>query len=560
LLELFNFAAKAAGRLFMTKAFALYIFIVCLLPVSIFGRIAEFAEFTVPHTYIASGGYSLHEARAAAIEEAQGDLLRQLGVLVEAQQRMVRRDVDGISQEDFIEEAKTYTLGRVQTNILPNTENFAMNSDGAMVFSATFRMLVDTADLFQHLNNILAQRQQARADSIALIERARADSIALIERVRADSIARAQRISELEQAVIITRRSLEQEQGNERRLRIERDRLERELQEAAEQRSSARQAFENARNAPTSHTDIGAQRTENERQLLNRASENYNRISAEFRTANENWQSATRRVEIAQNDFSIAENNLRQETGRTVADIPTPTTQTTRQTRSVWNELDAARAQQQRPEQRAFEDLDRRRTAGEFDARAELQNFADRHRPTAPPPAEAKTNNRLFLLSIRPEFTINNTVMSGGGILEFGLITQNGLYFSGEFNGGAELSNHLLYFSGLVNVGGAVNQNGVVKNALGVSAGYRNIQNSFCFRIDGRVYDTTTGDNISFGGVFWKFMFGRNHNFDITNRFLLGTKNNPVSFDVGNNRFIYESEFNATYLLSIGYTLTKSRR
>ena len=524
----------------MTKVFALYIFIVCFLSNLAF---ANLAEFNVPHTYIASGGYSLIEARSAAIEEAQSDLLRQLGVLVESQQKMVRRDTDGISQEEFIEEAKTYTLGRVQTTIEPNTEKFALSSDGAMVFSATFRMVVDTADLFSHLNGILAQHQQARADSIAQVQQARADSIAqveraradreaLFERARADSLARAQRISEFQSAVQVARNSLAEEEQSERPLKIERDRLEQELKEAERQRNSAEIAFNSARGTDDG-TDISAKRVDNERQLLQIARENYNRISPEFNIANDNWRNANGRVATARNNLRTAEDNLARATN--TQSIPTQTQTTNNFT----------------PQTSYFSPQ-----VNHFSQRQEATTTQTHSRP----PSQTITKNRSFVFSVRPELTINNTVMSGGSILEFGLITQDALYFSGEFNGGAELSNHLLYFGGLVNVGGAVNQNGVVKNVLGVSAGYRNVQNSFCFRIDGQVYDTTTGDNISFGGFFWKLMFGRNHNFDITNRFLLGTQNNPIDFDVKNERFIYERGYNTTYSLSIGYTLTKSRK
>jgi hypothetical protein len=41
---------------------------------------------------------------------------------------------------------------------------------------------------------------------------------------------------------------------------------------------------------------------------------------------------------------------------------------------------------------------------------------------------------------------------------------------------------------------------------------------------------------------------------------LLGTKNNPIDFDVRNERFIYERGINATYAASIGYILTGKRR
>jgi hypothetical protein len=124
------------------------------------------------------------------MEEAQAALLQQLGVLVESRQRLTTVALGDYTQEEFVEEAKTYTIGRVQTTVVAGTESFTDNNKGGMIFSATFEMLVDTADLFRHLDNVLAQKQQARADSIAQIEQA-----------RADSLERARNISELELAV-----------------------------------------------------------------------------------------------------------------------------------------------------------------------------------------------------------------------------------------------------------------------------------------------------------------------------------------------------------------------
>ena len=290
--HLTNTLCKAYLFLTISKFFS----IISFLP---FIAFAQVAEFTVPHTYMASRDQTFNDARAAAMQEAQTALLQQLGVLVEARQNLVRREVNGISQEDFMEEAKTYTLGRVQTRVVNNTENFAVNSDGAMVFSATFQMTVDTADLFRHLNGILVQRQQARADSIT----------------------RVQRISHIEQVVRTTRQNLEQEQERERPLRMERDQKERELQEATRQRNSAQLAFDNARNANDAHSTLGMRRVENERDIFQEAIAYYNRKTTEFRVADENWSNANRRVETARINLRNAEDNLARETG---IEISTP--------------------------------------------------------------------------------------------------------------------------------------------------------------------------------------------------------------------------------------------
>ena len=153
----------------------LCVFMFCILPVSIF---AQTAEFERQHTFRAGDNDSRLSARTAAMQEAQTLLLRELGVLVESRQRL-RSDNE---TQDFTEEVQIYTLGKVNTEVLQE------RWDGE-TFSATFRMVVDTSDLFMHLNNLAEQRHQARADSIALIRQAQADSIALVHRARADSIA-----------------------------------------------------------------------------------------------------------------------------------------------------------------------------------------------------------------------------------------------------------------------------------------------------------------------------------------------------------------------------------
>jgi hypothetical protein len=162
---------------------------------------------------------------------------------------------------------------------------------------------------------------------------------------------------------------------------------------------------------------------------------------------------------------------------------------------------------------------------------------------------------RKFVFSVRPEYTTNfTTVMGAGAIAEAGIIGKNGLYLTGELSGGA------VYFGGLANVGVALNPNGAVKNVFGLSGGYRNLMYLFDFRIDGEKQDSIIADNIGFGGLFWKLMFGKTNNLDITNRILLGTSQNPTSYDLQNSRFIYERGVGFIYSASIGYTLTMPQK
>jgi hypothetical protein len=496
-----------------------------LLPTFTFGHTAE---FIVPHTYTASRDYSFNYARDKAMQEAQADLLRQLGVLVEARQRLVIREVDGISQEDFIEEAKTYTLGRVQTTIVDGTEDFARR-DGGMVFSATFKMVVDTADLFGHLNDILAQRQQAMADSIAQIQQARADSLELVRN-----------FSELELAVRTARSLLAQEQEKERPLRLERDRKERESQEAQMQKDNAQTAFDNLRNAADAHTSMGARRIENERTILQEATNYYNIKSDEFRIADENWKNAVARVETAQNNLKIAEDNLAQGI-RTMPRVPEKAVVAEEPTNEIpINRFDSA-----------FDRLEARKTEGQPTRESLQADFAAVMENNRQAPSIVSGNS--FVFSIRPEFVSGTSVTGAGLAIELGTVSKNGGYFTAELNAGN-------YVGGGVNFGKCFNRDGTVKNVLGLSLGYRNNLYFYDFNINGEPQQSAIGTNTSIAGVFWKLMFGRSGNISVINRIFVGNKDNPVGYDVRSDRFIYEDGRNMTYIFGIGYTLTKARK
>lgn len=155
--------------------FALCFFMLFFACAQTFGRTAEFERH---HSFRAGDTDSRVSARNTATQEAQTLLLRELGVLVESRQSLRTTN----ETEDFSEEVQIYTLGRVNTEVLQETW------DGK-TFSATFRMVVDTAALFLHLENVVYLRQQARADSLALVRQGQADSIALVRQAQADSIS-----------------------------------------------------------------------------------------------------------------------------------------------------------------------------------------------------------------------------------------------------------------------------------------------------------------------------------------------------------------------------------
>jgi hypothetical protein len=175
------------GQVF-SRIFYIYFFIFCFLSVKSFGQKAEFIR---EHSYIASNDDSRNSAKAKAIQEAQTSLLQELGVVVEARQNMNTVASGNRLQQDFTEELKTYTIGKIQTSVVDGTEKFTQTNLGAIVYSATFNMVVDTADLRKYLDGIVKQKQQAITDSLQ-----RAKKMSEIQnRAKADSLAKANKIS-----------------------------------------------------------------------------------------------------------------------------------------------------------------------------------------------------------------------------------------------------------------------------------------------------------------------------------------------------------------------------
>lgn len=280
----------------MKSAALLLFLIVCFLPVFAFG---QNLTITKPYTYAASNDDSRNSARAKAMQEAQAALLQELGVLVEARQKMTNRTSNNNSQQDFTEELKTYSVGKVKTSVVEGTEKFADN-----IFSATFNMVVDTADLYRYLDGILKQKQQARADSIKNVRE--------IENQR---FAKEKKITELELTVEAARNLLDREQKQEEPLRKIKELKNQELQEAQKQRNSAQKAFENAKKSDDAHLNTGIERIKREGESLQIAEKNYNGKHAEYKIAVDNWNGAVHNVEAAKNSLQTAQNNLNKELG-----------------------------------------------------------------------------------------------------------------------------------------------------------------------------------------------------------------------------------------------------
>jgi hypothetical protein len=274
----------------------LFFVAICFLPIFVFGQNLTIEK---PYTYTASNDDSRNSARAKAMQEAQSVLLQELGVLVETRQKITTKAYGNNSQQDFVEELKTYTTGKVQTTVVEGTENFADN-----IFFATFIMVVDTADLYRYLDNILKQKQQARADSIKNVQE--------FENQR---LAKEKKLAELKTAVETARNLLDMEQKQEEPLRKTKDLKYQEFQEAQKQRNSAQTAFENAKKSDDAYLNTGIERIKREGESLQKKKKNYNIKHTEFSVADNNLNRAFQRVEAAKMSLQTAQNNLNKELG-----------------------------------------------------------------------------------------------------------------------------------------------------------------------------------------------------------------------------------------------------
>ena len=170
-----------------------------------------------------------------------------------------------------------------------------------------------------------------------------------------------------------------------------------------------------------------------------------------------------------------------------------------------------------------------------------------------------------FVFTIRPEFQfIERDVQALGGNVGLGFLSQGGFYFVLEARGGEN------YLGGDLNIGGLVasSRNPGVKNVFGISGGFEQMD------IIVRVHDERNfflgeiiEENFSLGGVFWKLMLGdgrRGNNFDITNKLLLGYRNEHIRYlrEEGTNNVSAQTQrrLRKAYSLSVGYTFAARQR
>jgi hypothetical protein len=256
---------------------------------------AQTKEFEREYSYQLSEDDSRNSAREKATREAQALLLQELGILLESRQQLITKQSGYEASVDYQQEINVYTLGKVETKIIQGTEKF----DGH-TYSARFTMVVDTVALYEYLDDIVKQKQQARVDSLAQIRKA-----------RADSLEKARKISDIELAVRTAKNSLEEEQRLETPLRIERNKKEKELRLVETEKNNAQDALDRALNT----RPLNMVRIENERKIYEEAERNYNNALAEYNPVNSKWNEANNRVQAARRNLQAAEDNLAREMG-----------------------------------------------------------------------------------------------------------------------------------------------------------------------------------------------------------------------------------------------------
>jgi hypothetical protein len=163
--------------------------------------------------------------------------------------------------------------------------------------------------------------------------------------------------------------------------------------------------------------------------------------------------------------------------------------------------------------------------------------------------------NGGFFLSTRYDVPMGLSAMAMGGALEVGAILDNGLFITAESVGGA------YYYGGLANFGYCFGRNRPQKSVLGVSGGYHNVIIKTDLTYNDVLHKTVKHNHASFGGVFYKQMFGV---LDITNRALFGRRPDYTYTEIPGGMFSYDVlrkyKFNVTYSASIGFSVPGIRR
>ena len=178
---------------------------------------------------------------------------------------------------------------------------------------------------------------------------------------------------------------------------------------------------------------------------------------------------------------------------------------------------------------------------------------------------------RSLTYSVRPELLLGSSSAGVGASAGLGVVGRRGFYTYVDFRGGPQIGPGSSYYGGDINFGYMFNRDGLVKNVLGLSFGWQNMESTMRLKDSTRQADgsvtvevlaETDEQNYGFGGVFWKFLFGKRGNIDVTNKLLFGHRNMGVYTEsVIEAPYIIgkEQKLNVTYSLGVGWTWIRNR-
>jgi len=161
---------------------------------------------------------------------------------------------------------------------------------------------------------------------------------------------------------------------------------------------------------------------------------------------------------------------------------------------------------------------------------------------------------RYFVLSLRGEALSPYDISGVGGSMELGAISGNGFYFSLDLSGGKP------YYGGGFDMGGCIGKDKAVKSVIGIFGGYWTFMNSMEVIKNGKIIADDEGKNMSYGGGFWKLMFGRTFNIDITNKCFVVLKDEPTGWDNEKGKLTYEKGIKPMWSGSAGFTFTVKKK
>jgi len=173
--------------------------------------------------------------------------------------------------------------------------------------------------------------------------------------------------------------------------------------------------------------------------------------------------------------------------------------------------------------------------------------------------AEPAKSKYSIVYSLRPELSLGlgRPANSIGGVTGFGVI-HNNLYTGMDISGGA------YYFGGDINVGILLRNSEYMRNIFGLSLGF--CKRNTTLEIVNKNINETLGEEdestFNFGGLFWKFLYGKQSNLDITSKFLFGYRDEIsafASYEPEGYSISRKGKFAATYSISIGYTIIKAK-